>query len=205
LSLILTFITFHLLSNSSVLQTLKEELANAIPDPDAVTPEATFSNLPYLTGVIKEGLRLGYGISGRLHRVPQEPLTFLSNGHEWTIPPGTPVSMTSALIHHDESIFPDSNEFRPERWTKNPRLDRYLVSFSKGSRSCLGINLAYAEIYLWLVGVFRRYGSPEVRFETDEGALELVDTNIFDVEMWADRFIPAVKPGSKRVRVRVLK
>jgi cytochrome P450 len=204
LSLILTFITFHLLSNSAVLRTLKEELAKAIPNPDIVTPEATLSNLPYLTGVIKEGLRLGYGISGRLHRVPQEPLTFSSNDREWTIPPGTPVSMTSALIHHDESIFPNSNEFRPERWIEDPRLDRYLVSFSKGSRSCLGINLAYAEMYLWLAGVFRRYGSQEVRFETDEGALELVDTDISDVEMWADRFIPAVKPGSKRVRVRVL-
>jgi cytochrome P450 len=87
----------------------------------------------------------------------------------------------------------------------DPRLDRYLVSFSKGSRSCLGINLAYAEMYLWLSGLFRRYGSQEVRFETDEGALELVDTDISDVEMWADRFIPVVKPGSKRVRFRVLK
>jgi cytochrome P450 len=205
LSLVLTFITFHLLSNPAVLRTLKEELAKAIPNLDVVTPEATLSNLPYLTGVIKEGLRLGYGISGRLHRVPLEPLTFSTNDREWTIPPGTPVSMTSVLIHHDESIFPNSNEFRPERWIEDPRLDRYLVSFSKGSRSCLGINLAYAEMYLWLSGLFRRYGSQEVRFETDEGALELVDTDISDVEMWADRFIPVVKPGSKRVRFRVLK
>jgi cytochrome P450 len=204
LSLILTYISFQLLSNPTVLRALKEELVKAIPDPDLVTPEAILSNLPYLTGVIKEGLRLGYGISGRLYRVPQEPMAFSSGDREWTIPPGTPVSMSAVLMHHDESIFPDSNEFRPKRWIEDPRLDRYLVSFSKGSRSCLGINLAYAEMYLWLAGVFRRYGSPEVRFETDEGALELFDTDISDADMWGDRFIPATKPGSKRVRIRVL-
>jgi cytochrome P450 len=205
LSSTLTFITYHLLSNPVVLRTLKEELAEAIPDAEIVTPEATLSNLPYLTGVIKEGLRLGYGISGRLHRVPLEPLTFSAPDHEWVIPPGTPVSMTSVLMHHNEHIFPNSYEFRPERWIKNPGLDRYLVSFSKGSRSCIGINLAYAEMYLWLAGVFRRYGSPDVRFKTDEGALELFETDRSDVDMWADRFIPVMKPGSKRVRFRVLK
>jgi cytochrome P450 len=205
LSQVLTYISFHLLSNPVVLRTLKEELAKAIPDPDVVTLEATLANLPYLTGVIKEGLRLGYGVSGRLHRVPLEPLAFSSNDREWIIPPGTPVSMTSVLIHHDESIFPNSNEFRPERWIDNPQLERYLVSFSKGNRACIGINLAYAEMYIWLAGLFRRYGTPEVRFETDEGALELFETDTSDAEMWADRFIPVVKPGSKRVRFRVLK
>jgi cytochrome P450 len=205
LSLILTHITYHLLSNPTVLRTLKEELAKAIPDPNAVTSEVTLSNLPYLTGVIKEGLRLGYGVSGRLHRVPLEPLAFSAPDQEWVIPPGTPVSMTSVLIHHDESIFPNSCEFQPERWINNPGLDRYLVSFSKGSRSCIGVNLAYAEMYLWLAGVFRRYGSPDIRFKTDEGALELFETDQSDVDMWADRFIPVVKPGSKRVRFRILK
>jgi len=204
LSLMLTFITFHLLSNPTLLRKLKEELTKAIPNPDVITPEATLAKLPYLTGVIKEGLRLGYGISGRLYRIPQEPVTFSSGDRDWIIPPGTPVSMTSVLIHHDESIFPNSNEFRPDRWTGNPQLDRYLVSFSKGSRSCLGINLAYAEMYLWLAGVFRRYGSSEVKFEGDQGALELFDTTISDVEMWADRLIPATKPGSKRMRFRVI-
>lgn len=205
LSLVLTCITYHLLANPTILKTLKEELAVAIPNPDIVTPEATLSNLPYLTGVIKEGLRLGYGVSGRLYRVPLESLPFSAPGHEWVIPPGTPVSMTSALMHHDESIFPNSYEFKPERWIENPGLDRYLVSFSKGSRSCIGINLAYAEMYLWLAGVFRRYGSPDVRFKTDEGVLELFETDRSDIDMWADRFIPVVKPGSQKVRFRVLK
>jgi cytochrome P450 len=199
-----TVIICHLLSNPTILQKLKSELATAIPDPDMVTPEATLANLPYLTGVIKEGLRLGYGVSTRLARIPHEPLIFSSGDRDWTIPAGTPVSMTSVLIHHDESIFPDSKEFRPERWIEGPRLDRYLVAFSKGSRQCLGMNLAYAEMYLWLAAVFRRFGSKEVRFDSDEGVLELVDTDLSDVGIVADRFVPIVKLDSKGVRVQVL-
>lgn len=201
---ILTVIVCHLLSNPSVLRKLKEELAVAMPDPKMVIPEATLANLPYLTGVIKEGLRLGYGVSSRLARVPQEPLIFSTSDHDWIIPAGTPVSMTSVLIHHNETIFPDSKVFRPDRWIQGPRLDRYLVAFSKGSRQCLGMNLAYAEMYLWLAVVFRQFGSKKVRFESDEGVLELVDTDVSDVEIVADRFVPIVKPESKGVRVRVL-
>jgi cytochrome P450 len=201
---VLTVITCHLLSNPNVLRTLKAELVTAIPDPDISTSEATLANLPYFAAVIKEGLRLGYGVCTHLARVPHEPLIFSSGDREWIIPPGTPVGMTSALIHHDESIFPNSNEFIPERWIEDLRLDRYLVSFSKGSRACLGMNLAYAEMYLWLSMIFRRYGSREVRFESDEGVLELVDTDISDVEIVADRFVSVVKFESKGVRLRVL-
>jgi hypothetical protein len=55
-----------------------------------------------------------------------------------------------------------------------------------------------------LAAVFRQFGSKEVRFESDEGMLELVDTDLSDVEIVADRFVPIVKPDSKGIRVRVL-
>lgn len=111
--------------------------------------------------------------------------------------------MTGLLVHHDESIFPRADAFRPERW-EDPRLERYLLAFSKGSRQCLGMNLAWAEMYLWVSSVFRRFGSKDVRFEGDEGVLELVGTDLEDVAIVADRFVPIVKEGSKGVRVRVL-
>jgi len=57
----------------------------------------------------------------------------------WTIPQDTPVGMTSALIHQNPEIFPEPRKFIPERWIENPRLDQYLLSFSKGGRQCAGI------------------------------------------------------------------
>lgn len=200
----LTVITYHLLSNPRVLENLKLELLAAIPDSNVSIPQSNLENLPYLTGVIKEGLRLSYGASTRLQRIPLEPLIFSCGKKEWLIPAGTPVGMTSLLIHQDESIYPNWQDFRPERWIENPRLDRYLVSFTKGSRQCIGMNLAYAEMYLWLSGIFRRFGSQSVRFEEDEGALELVDTEYQDVEIVSDCFVPNIRVGREGVKFRVL-
>jgi cytochrome P450 len=51
--------------------------------------------------------------------------------------------MTSILMHHNETIFPDSYNFNPQRWLDQPdggkALERYLVTFGKGSRQCIGI------------------------------------------------------------------
>lgn len=45
-------------------------------------------------------------------------------------------------MHHNESVFPDSYTFKPERWvdpTERKRLEKYLVAFTKGSRQCIGM------------------------------------------------------------------
>jgi hypothetical protein len=111
--------------------------------------------------------------------------------------------MTSLLIHHDPKIFPNSNSFLPERWLENPHLDKYLVSFSKGSRQCIGINLAYAELYLSLARIFRGYGSKDFHGEDDLGYLELFETTSRDVEIVADLFVPRAASDSEGIRIQV--
>lgn len=150
--------------------------------------------LPYLTGIIKESLRLTYGTSLRLPRInPEKPMQF----QDWTIPPGTPVAMTAALLHHDESVFPESRAFKPERWVEDEGgLDRYMVSFSGGSWVCLGMTLAWAELYVAYDGVFGGMGG-------ERGVMSLVGTDISDVEIVGDGFFPLVKEGSKGVRVLI--
>jgi hypothetical protein len=117
--------------------------------------------------------------------------------------------MTIPLVHLNEKIFPDPRAVRPERWVedKTGRLDRYLCSFSKGPRNCLGINLAWAELYIGIGTMFRRFGSPEARGSSDAGCMELFDTDMSDVVMVADGLFPLVKAGSKGVSqvVQVLK
>jgi cytochrome P450 len=60
------------------------------------------------------------------------------------IPKGTAIGMTTVLIHSDPKIFPEPHKFMPERWlTKEGKrrsdLDKYMMSFSKGTRQCLGM------------------------------------------------------------------
>lgn len=208
----LEVIMYWLITLPDVLAKLKVELCEAIPNPAHAIPLTALEQLPYLTAVIKEGLRLTYGVSCRLARSdPDKPMLFTdkSTGNSYTIPRNTPVGMTSVQIHHDESIFPDSHRFHPERWldssAKERNLDRYMVSFTAGSRQCAGKELAWAELYLCLSAIWRRWGSGLYTEEGDDGVFVLWETGIRDVEIEADHFLPFQGKGTQGIRVKVLK
>ncbi|KAK1984580.1 cytochrome P450 [Colletotrichum cereale] len=191
--------TYFVLATPAILTRLKAELEAAVPDPSQPLSLVHLEGLPFLTGVVQEGVRLSHAISHRLHRIcPDETLVYRAGEREWHIPPGTPLSMTSNL-----RVFPDSHAFKPERWVGNPRLDRYLVSFGKGGRACLGINLAYAELYLTLAALFRVYGTEQVQGKDDVGTLELFETSAADLVITSGTVVPVMPEDSKGLRVNV--
>jgi cytochrome P450 len=197
----LTVSAFYILSNPTILRNLKEELRANKTTADWLSLYQ-LEKLPYLTAVIKEGLRLSYGASVRLPRsAPDTELRF----KDWVIPRGTSVSMSAVLQHENEAVFPEARSFKPERWLEDTsgKLDKYLVSFNAGSRMCLGINLAWAEMYLCLAAIFDTFGGNEYRGGNDKGVLELFETGASDVEIKADVFFPVVEEGSKGVRVMI--
>lgn len=143
----LSAITCELLTNPEILKKLKAELALAIPDPNKTPTCAQIENLPYLSAVIYEALRLYPAFVTRMQRVsPDEPLYYgsrVGSNAPWTIPAGTCVSMQARTIHLNPTIFSEPKKFRPERWLENPRLDRYLIAFSRGTRGCIGYYSLY--------------------------------------------------------------
>ncbi|KAG4444137.1 hypothetical protein IFR05_000366 [Cadophora sp. M221] len=190
----LTVITFYLLSNPSILAPLRAELIAA-----KARSSVELERLPYLSAVIQEGLRLSFGVCARLPRIATGESLVLRDGERvWNIPPNTPVSMSAGIQHLDPRIFPSPLEFQPSRWVNNKGLEKYLVSFTKGSRQCAGINLAYAELYLCLNALFGRYGAEGM---DSIAKLRLWETGKEDVELDHDLFIPGIKKGSKGVRV----
>ncbi len=190
----LSLISYMILANSHVLKQLLAELETAIPDPSQSAGLETLEPLPYLNAVIYEGLRLSCGTIHRLTRVqPKNALQF----HEWTVPPNTPVGMTPAFLHDNETIFPKPREFDPNRWLNAEPKDRermlkYLSNFGRGARQCAGMNLAYAEIYLTLGYLFRRLGSKMQLYDTQRER---------DVDFVLDYFTPAPSLKSRGVRV----
>lgn len=81
---------WHVMANPTIRSKLREELVQAIPDPDdgELLSASVLENLPYLRGVVKESLRLGYGPPGRLPRtVPQSGAVLCGQ----QIPPGVSV------------------------------------------------------------------------------------------------------------------
>ena len=95
--------------------------------------------------------------------------------------------MATPLVHLNPTHFSDPLSFYPERFIEDPRLKRNLMSFSQGSRQCLGMQLAFAELYLVNSAIWRRFGSKEDK--GDAGWLELFETDKTDVEMVADMFV----------------
>lgn len=67
--------------------------------------------------------------------------------------------MSPNLVLFSEDTFPEPQVFKPERWLgpDAARLQRYLISFSRGPRACLGIVLARAELFIILASVFRQF------------------------------------------------
>ena len=132
----LSVITFHILSNVDIRNRLQRELKNAMPDWNQLGSLNQLEKLPYLTAVITEGLRKAPGTTARFIRVtPYEDVYY----QRWRLPAGTAVSMSALLQHEDAMVFPEPEKFLPDRWLGGDAEKVNLLTFSRGSRQCVGI------------------------------------------------------------------
>ena len=192
----LSIIFYHLLSKPSLLNKLRVEI-------DSVPADASWSQLeklPYLMAVIQEGNRLSFGVTARIGRRAYEELNFTpstyatpGNGKSYRIPARTPMSISTLSAHTAESVFPDPFNFDPERWLGETGRERkrFQMAFTKGSRKCLGIELANAELCLVIAALVRSFDM--TLYETDER----------DVSFEHDCQIAIPKMGSEGVRAMV--
>ncbi|KAH8696455.1 benzoate 4-monooxygenase cytochrome P450 [Talaromyces proteolyticus] len=155
----LTLGAYHLIKNPDIMLKLRDELTKTVmPNPTSQPTWNQLEQLPYLTAVVNETLRLAVGGSWRMPRIPTHE-TLICNGYE--IPPGTPLVTSSWFVHMNPAIFPNPKKFDPDRWIaaadSDVHLPRYITNFAKGSRNCLGINLAYAELYLVIARFAREF------------------------------------------------
>jgi cytochrome P450 len=139
---------YYILSRPEIHSRLLAELRSVMPTSGSPVPSTDeLERLPYLVGVVLESLRISDSVPSRLHRVaPDEDLKY----GEIVIPRGTTFGQSNWFIHYDPSYFPEPHLFNPDRWSdpdERQRLQRYLIPFGRGTRMCIGLNLAYAEIY----------------------------------------------------------
>lgn len=196
-ALSLSIILYHLLANPSILNKLRTEL-------ETVPVHASWSQLeklPYLMAVIEEGNRLSFGVTARIARRAHEELMFTPSsyattpgtGKSYKIPARTPLSISTLSAHTAESVFPDPFTFNPERWLGEAGRERkrFQMAFTKGSRKCLGIELANAELCLVIAALVRSF------------EMTLHETDARDVSFEHDYQIAIPRIGSRGVRVNV--
>ncbi len=187
----LSVTTFYLLADPSKVERLKKELLGLSEDLSLLFTQDDLQKLPYLGAVVSEGLRMSPGASGRLPRVnPNAAMAYQS----YILPAGTAISTSIPDVHFDEHIFPNAHQFKPERWLDGggKALEKYLVPFGKGPRSCVGMTLALAELYMVIGNVFRAFD------------MQLVDTTEEDMTMAHDFFSPFGPVDSKGLRVAIV-
>jgi len=145
----------YVLQNPQVRQRLEAELREAWPVLEEIPRYEVLEKLPYLAAVTKEGLRMFPGIIAHPRVVPREGAVISGK----FIPGGTVVGQSFTYVHRSPLIYERPEEFLPDRWLgpNAKACDAALSVFSKGPRSCFGVNLAYAELHMGLANVFRRF------------------------------------------------
>ncbi|PYI14181.1 benzoate 4-monooxygenase cytochrome P450 [Aspergillus violaceofuscus CBS 115571] len=188
----LTFAMYHLLRDKEMFMRLREEVKTIVSRSDDRVPWPQVEQLPYLTAVVNESLRLG-AVAMRPPRVaPNETLQYKG----YAIPPATPMSTSSYFLHRNSEIFPYPESFDPERWIvaseRGVNLSKYLVPFTRGTRACVGINLSYAEIYTTLATIVCRYD------------LELHDTPPERMDFTREMIVQRPEEGVWNLKARVV-
>ncbi|MCT7995272.1 cytochrome P450 [Laspinema olomoucense] len=128
---------------------LREEMATLGDNP---APMDIFG-LPYLTAVCNEVLRLyPVGMLTFPRRV-EEPIDLLG----YSLEVGTDLVGCIYLLHHREDLYPDSYQFKPERFLERQFSPYEFMPFGGGKRRCIGAALAAYEMKLVLATILSGY------------------------------------------------
>ncbi|MEA5593316.1 cytochrome P450 [Rivularia sp. UHCC 0363] len=132
-----------------VREKLLQELDSLGENPDPIS----ISRLPYLTAICNETLRIYPVALATFVRQVQEPVVL--SGYQ--IEPGSEIWGCIYLLHHREDLYPDSKQFKPERFIERQFSPYEFMPFGNGARRCIGYALAEFEMKLVLAKVVSGY------------------------------------------------
>ncbi|MBD2777692.1 cytochrome P450 [Iningainema tapete] len=104
---------------------------------------------PYLNAVCSETLRLNPVAMLALNRVVKSPLEIMG----YQLEPGTLVVPCIYLTHHREDLYPNSKQFKPERFLERQFAPYEYLPFGGGNRRCIGMAFALFEMKMVLATV----------------------------------------------------
>ncbi|CAI6336778.1 unnamed protein product [Periconia digitata] len=104
---------FYLMHYPEALARLQAEVRPRFDSLESIRAGGRLAECRWLRACIEEAMRMSPGVPGLL------PREALANGvtiaGEW-FPPGTDLGVPHYAVHHNETIYPDSFTYRPERW-----------------------------------------------------------------------------------------
>jgi hypothetical protein len=139
------------------MRKLQDEVRSIVPQGQETVSENDMNNMPYLSAVIKESLRL--------HPVAPFLALHLATADcdidGYMIPAGTRVIVNAWAIGRNLTSWENAEEFRPERFVEKGNdvhvnfkgNDFQFLPFGAGRRMCPGMNLGIANVKLMLANL----------------------------------------------------
>ncbi|KAK6978123.1 cytochrome P450 [Favolaschia claudopus] len=175
----LTSAIWLLLSNPECYQRVQQEIDSVIANGDDPFDAEKHRELHYLSGCMfakpatspilplilfwtrNETLRLHPALpsNGGTRQVRlEQPGRFIAGRY---FPPGTSVSVATHSIHRNPDYFSHPNQFLPERWLPDSKLEKHepsaFIPFSLGPANCAGQKFAMREMFGVLCVLFRSF------------------------------------------------
>ncbi|XP_060539988.1 cytochrome P450 3A24-like isoform X1 [Pantherophis guttatus] len=154
----LSFMSYCLATHPDVQEKLYQEINDTFPNLTPPTYDA-IHQMEYLDMVVNEAFRL-YPPGTRLERICKKTVEI----HGMTIPQGTVVMIPAFVLHRIPEYWPEPEEYRPERFSKENKesLDPYVfLPFGAGPRNCVAMRFALLVLKMGLVVSLQRF-----RFQT---------------------------------------
>ncbi|RXG53530.1 cytochrome, mitochondrial [Armadillidium vulgare] len=153
------WVLYSLGRNPKVAERVRQEISSV--STEELTLDTFNSKLPYLSGVIRESLRI-YPITAFINRI----LTRDAEMCGYHIPAGTFVMASMYTMGRNPAYFPYPDSFMPERWQprkKSPEGENLIGSrrayspFALGGRSCPGKNVALLDLKILVFEALKAY------------------------------------------------
>lgn len=110
------------------------------------------ANLPYLNAVICETLRIYPIAAGTFARVLTQPMSIMDCDFQTN----TWFMISIYNLHHQEALYPNANQFNPERFLTKSYSNYEYLPFGGGNRRCIGSALALLEMKLVTATILSR-------------------------------------------------
>lgn len=147
----LTWLTYYLTQHPQVQDKVIAEIDQVLKG-NAPHYEA-MQEMSYLHSVVYETLRLSPALPVEVKSVVEDDI--LPTGHR--VYQGDFVVFLPYIINRNDVLYPDPEEFRPERWNTLQPTPFKFPTFNAGYRLCPGKSMAILEIKILMASILQKY------------------------------------------------
>ncbi|OCL06977.1 cytochrome P450 [Glonium stellatum] len=170
----MTYMVYQLCCHPKWQAKVREEIRNSAAKSSNFSFESVQS-LPIVNAIIHETLRFNPVVPSGLPRIT--PPQGCKIGGMF-IPGKTIVSAQALTTQRNPDFFPNPDSFNPQRWLSTnggtPQMKDSMLVWGKGTRTCLGQNMALMELKIMLARVMDKY-AVRIRSEKTHGDMLMTD------------------------------